>query len=358
MARTYMSGHYASGSCGEFSAGGRRGVGDTHTRGWNAGVAVEVRAHAGERDRFEVYMTPGSSGSGHRVLLGTVHDTPDGPHWEAAEDRTRRRRGSMTHTWKAAGSGGRWVHHSSRADGTGSDSIGVGLGEDVLGPFTSRKMARVVADALNNAYQLGKKDGLPDDTAEMLDRAYAAMDPDEGSNDAEHESLLELTELVANLADYVYQPLDGKTLIAGVLYDEDGYESEEDEELAQVPEHHNDLGDWCPDSGSRTADGTCPQSCKEADDIVGFDTGRDDDDNDDDEEPTVTVEGTVYPVLPNGDVICPECGAARSQGRIADHMASEHDDDTEYDDNDMENPYPQDREDGEGLGLTRPSYGS
>jgi hypothetical protein len=81
-----------------------------------------------------------------------------------------------------------------------------------------------------------------------------------------------------------------------------------------------------------------------------------------DEEPTVTIEGTAYHVLASGDAICPECGAARSVGRIADHMASEHGDedddgDAGYDDNDMENPYPQDREDGEGLGLTRPSYG-
>lgn len=79
MARTYMSGHYAGRSCGEFSAGGRNGVSDTHTRGWNAGVEVDVRAVKDERDRFDVYMTPGSSGAGHRVFLGTVHDTPDGP---------------------------------------------------------------------------------------------------------------------------------------------------------------------------------------------------------------------------------------------------------------------------------------
>lgn len=83
----------------------------------------------------------------------------------------------------------------------------------------------------------------------------------------------------------------------------------------------------------------------------------------DDDEPAITVEGVRYSVLSNGDAICPECGAARSPARIADHMASEHWDDDddgeedEYDDNDMENPYPRDREDGEGLGLTRPSYG-
>jgi hypothetical protein len=146
---------------------------------------------------------------------------------------------------------------------------------------------------------------LPGDIEEILDRAYEAMG-DSGSNDAEHDSLVELTELVADLADYVHEPHDGKTLIAGVLYDnEDGYEAE---------------------------------------------------------EPTVTVEGTAYHVLANGDAICPECGATRSPARIADHMASEHGDEDDddavvYDDNDMENPYPRDREDGEGLGLSRPSYG-
>lgn len=41
----------------------------------------------------------------------------------------------MTHTWNAGGSNGRWVHHSSGYS-SGSDSIGVGLGEDVLGPFS------------------------------------------------------------------------------------------------------------------------------------------------------------------------------------------------------------------------------
>jgi hypothetical protein len=44
--------------------------------------------------------------------------------------------------------------------------------------------------------------------------------------------------------------------------------------MRKVPEHHNDLGDWCPYSGTETADGTCPQFCAEADDITGFDAGR------------------------------------------------------------------------------------
>ena len=57
--------------------------------------------------------------------------------------------------------------------------------------------------------------------------------------------------------------------------------------LEQVPGHRNDLGDWCPFSGQRSADGTCPQFCKEADDLAGFDAGRDDcgDGEDDDYDP-------------------------------------------------------------------------
>lgn len=86
MARTYMDGAYLSG-CGSFSAGGRRGVSWTHTRGWHAGVRVEARTPQGKPDSFDVYMTTGSGGSGRDVLLGTVHQTPGGPVWEPAENR-------------------------------------------------------------------------------------------------------------------------------------------------------------------------------------------------------------------------------------------------------------------------------
>ncbi len=41
----------------------------------------------------------------------------------------------------------------------------------------------------------------------------------------------------------------------------------------EVPDHRNDLGDWCPDSGALTASGTCPQFCHEADVLAGFDAG-------------------------------------------------------------------------------------
>lgn len=47
----------------------------------------------------------------------------------------------------------------------------------------------------------------------------------------------------------------------------------EDDELEEVPSHHNDLGDWCPLSGRRTPDGTCPQFCADADELAGFDAG-------------------------------------------------------------------------------------
>lgn len=62
------------------------------------------------------------------------------------------------HHWRRGGSEGRYVHHSSDDAGHGTDSIGVGLGEDVLGPFSSARLAGQVADALNNAYRLGWDD--------------------------------------------------------------------------------------------------------------------------------------------------------------------------------------------------------
>lgn len=47
----------------------------------------------------------------------------------------------------------------------------------------------------------------------------------------------------------------------------------DDDELEEVPQHRNDLGDWCPRSGERTGDGTCPVYCHEADVLAGFDAG-------------------------------------------------------------------------------------
>lgn len=57
------------------------------------------------------------------------------------------------HTWRADGSQGKYVHHSSAPGGRGSDTVG-GV-SDVLGPFPSQKLAIAVAAELNNAYELG-----------------------------------------------------------------------------------------------------------------------------------------------------------------------------------------------------------
>lgn len=72
MARFYLSGRYGNYRGNYFSAGGRFSIDHTHTRGWHAGVEIECYALEDGTDRFDVYMTPGSSGAGHRVLLGSV----------------------------------------------------------------------------------------------------------------------------------------------------------------------------------------------------------------------------------------------------------------------------------------------
>ena len=63
-----------------------------------------------------------------------------------------------------------------------------------------------------------------------------------------------------------------------------------DDELAEVPSHRNDLGDWCPRSGERTADGTCPLYCHDADVQVGFDAGDREADDDDEQAPDTLRE--------------------------------------------------------------------
>lgn len=67
--------------------GGRGNAGQMHLRGWNAGVKVVPHDDNG-RDSFRVYMTSGSHNTRADVLLGIVHDTPDGPEWEPAYTRT------------------------------------------------------------------------------------------------------------------------------------------------------------------------------------------------------------------------------------------------------------------------------
>ncbi len=79
------------------------------------------------------------------------------------------------HAWKSGGSDGRWVGHTST--GKGSDNIGVGIGENVLGPF-SQRMAVKLADALNNAYEAGKKDGKTEALTEAARNSQALNDDD------------------------------------------------------------------------------------------------------------------------------------------------------------------------------------
>lgn len=56
-----------------------------HTRGWDAGVSVLATEASDGRAAFTVVMTSGSGGGLPSVVLGTVHDAPDGPHWEPAD---------------------------------------------------------------------------------------------------------------------------------------------------------------------------------------------------------------------------------------------------------------------------------
>lgn len=84
MSRFYNTS--VNGRGNEVGIGGPGAAGQVHLRGWNAGVRVVPIGVKGERDRFEVYMTTGSHASGHDVLLGTVHDTADGPQFVLAGD--------------------------------------------------------------------------------------------------------------------------------------------------------------------------------------------------------------------------------------------------------------------------------
>jgi len=91
MSRFYVSGRLGNNT--PFKAGGIRSVNDAHVRGWNGGIEVDTVALADGSDRFDVYMTPGSNGDGHRVLLGSVESRNDGrqrgrfPRWRPAKGR-------------------------------------------------------------------------------------------------------------------------------------------------------------------------------------------------------------------------------------------------------------------------------
>ncbi|HEY1705650.1 MAG TPA: hypothetical protein VGG75_38685 [Trebonia sp.] len=122
-----------------------------------------------------------------------------------------------------------------------------------------------------------------DDGSEVIDGAKGAWAASAVAATAEEAEELAVGEMRASLND------DEDTLIAGVLYGPDGYEAEDPlqdlDGLEQVPEHRNDVGDWCPYSNRiRTADGTCPLYCEEADRLAGFNAERDDVGGDDAEE--------------------------------------------------------------------------
>jgi hypothetical protein len=90
MARFYLTAVNGRGNTN--SIGGRSSVQSAHVRGWNAGVEVEcvkcINENGDEYDRFDVYMTPGSSGAGHRVLVGQVTEMPKRrPRWLPAKGK-------------------------------------------------------------------------------------------------------------------------------------------------------------------------------------------------------------------------------------------------------------------------------
>jgi hypothetical protein len=51
-----------------------------HIRGWHSGVEIIGDVQPGDCDRFSVYMTGGSSGTGRR-LIGHVVQSSHGPVW-------------------------------------------------------------------------------------------------------------------------------------------------------------------------------------------------------------------------------------------------------------------------------------
>lgn len=53
-----------------------------HFRGWDAGIRVYAILEPGQPDRFDIYMTHGSNGSGNDIYLGRITDLPNiGPTW-------------------------------------------------------------------------------------------------------------------------------------------------------------------------------------------------------------------------------------------------------------------------------------
>ncbi len=67
----------------------------SHTRGWTAGVIVDSHPAFDENgkktdeDELDVYMSTGSNGRGHDVLIGTVRSTSDGPMFTPSDQGDR-----------------------------------------------------------------------------------------------------------------------------------------------------------------------------------------------------------------------------------------------------------------------------
>lgn len=81
MSRFYLTG--TNSRRNEISAAGHSTGQRCHLRGWRSGVEV-VASPDGDQDWFDVYMTTGSGGYGHRVLLGAVVEGKNGPKFQKA----------------------------------------------------------------------------------------------------------------------------------------------------------------------------------------------------------------------------------------------------------------------------------
>jgi hypothetical protein len=83
MAHFYVSTENSRGN--PVTASGTKKGQRSHARGWSASVEVisGISSTADAGDFFEVYMTPGSNGGGHKRHLGTVVVRDGVPTWVA-----------------------------------------------------------------------------------------------------------------------------------------------------------------------------------------------------------------------------------------------------------------------------------
>lgn len=67
------------GGRGEAARLGHKTTGiEANVNGWDSGVKVSGY-HTDDADKFDIYMTTGSSGDGRELYLGTVKITEEGP---------------------------------------------------------------------------------------------------------------------------------------------------------------------------------------------------------------------------------------------------------------------------------------